>query len=86
VQLPVQFAPDLQLLFEESEGGSCRIDKAKIQLVHSFPQDGPYGTSLVATLPGTELARLYEDHGDRLFDRNVRLYLGERSSVNARMA
>lgn len=87
VQLHVQFLPDLQLLFEEAEGGSYRIDKATIRVTHAFPQKGPYGDCMIVSVPGIQLANLYNDHGDRLFDRNVRLYLGERKgSVNAGIA
>jgi hypothetical protein len=50
----------------------------------SFEQVGSYGKACVVSIPGNELKRLYEAHGDALFDRNVRLFLGVRKgSVNA---
>jgi hypothetical protein len=43
-----------------------------------------YGKALVATVTGHSLAKLYSEHSDRLFDRNVRLFLGaKKGSVNA---
>lgn len=50
----------------------------------SFEEKGGFGTAFVTTLTGTQLRQLYVDHGDRLFDRNVRLFLGARKGgVNA---
>jgi hypothetical protein len=47
-------------------------------------EDGPYGKAFVATVPGLSLATLYAEYGNRLFDQNVRLFLGNRKgSVNA---
>ena len=65
---------------------STRITVEKISVLgdQSFEQIGSYGRSLVISIPGNELKRLYEVHGDALFDRNVRLFLGARKgSVNA---
>jgi hypothetical protein len=50
----------------------------------SFEEKGSFGTALVTTLSGDQLMRLYRDHGDRLFERNIRLFLGARKGgVNA---
>lgn len=51
---------------------------------HSFEEKGGFGKALVTTLDGNQLRDLYLQHGDRLFDRNVRLFLGARKGgVNA---
>ena len=39
---------------------------------------GEYGRAWVGSVPASELARLYQENGDRLFARNVRLFLGSR--------
>lgn len=73
-------------LHEEYINAATRIGSATISLHPSqtFQQKGPYGNSLTATIPGVELQKLYDEHGDSLFDRNVRVFLGTRSgSVNA---
>jgi hypothetical protein len=52
----------------------------------SFEVTGTFGRSLVVSIPGTELKQLYETHSERLFDRNIRLFLGTRKGgVNAGM-
>jgi hypothetical protein len=49
-----------------------------------FEQHGAYGRAVVTTLEGDQLRALHEQFGDRLFDRNVRLFLGARKGgVNA---
>lgn len=49
--------------------------------------DGAFGKALVATVPASEIVGLYEKYEERLFDRNVRLFLGVRKgSVNAGIA
>jgi len=51
---------------------------------HCFEQKGGFGRALVTTVSGSQLRELYVKHDDRLFDRNVRLYLGARKGgVNA---
>lgn len=56
---------------------SCSPGKA-------FEEKGEFGEALVTTLDGRQLRDLYSIHGDRLFDRNVRLYLGaKKGGVNA---
>ena len=50
----------------------------------SFEEKGGFGKALVTTLGGAQLRGLYLKHDDRLFDRNVRLFLGARKGgVNA---
>jgi len=50
----------------------------------SFQEKGGFGTALVTTVGGSQLRELYLKHGDHLFDRNVRLFLGARKGgVNA---
>jgi AIPR protein len=50
----------------------------------SFEEKGTFGKAFVTTLSGSELRDLYLKHGDRLFDRNIRLFLGARKGgVNA---
>lgn len=76
----------LRQIHEEYINAATRIGTATVQLTpeQAFEQQGAYGRSLTATVPGTELQKLYNDHGDSLFDRNVRVFLGTRSgSVNA---
>ena len=65
------------------------IDEETIVIASSevHPFGGAFGDALVATVPGSEIVRLYEKYEDRLFDRNVRLFLGARKgSVNAGIA
>jgi hypothetical protein len=76
----------LRKIHEEYINADTRIGTASIKLSHdkTFQQVGAYGKSLTATIAGTELQQLYNAHGDALFDRNVRVFLGVRSrSVNA---
>jgi hypothetical protein len=73
-------------IHDEHIDASARIETAAMSLSpeQTFQHRGQYGQSLTATIPGTELQRLYKVHGDALFDRNVRLFLGTRAgSVNA---
>lgn len=79
----------LSAMWEELEGESRRIDSGTISMVQgkSLPFQGPFGQALVVSAPATEIVRLYEAHEERLFDRNVRLFLGVRKgSVNAGIA
>src|SRR5262249_30805568 len=60
----------LKTLHEESISQSTRVDS--------------YGEAIVTTIDGDQLSALYRQHGDQLFDRNVRLFLGVRKGgVNA---
>jgi len=75
----------LQTLYEEARGEGRRIESAKLTVSkRAFEVTGDFGKGLVTSIRGAELARLYESHGDRLFARNVRGWLGARKgSVNA---
>lgn len=77
---------DLELLAVEANGEGSRVPEAEIRLSEAafHEETGKYGRSLVATIAGSELKRLYQDHGNRMFDQNVRLFLGARKgTVNA---
>lgn len=51
-----------------------------------FSDKGQYGNAWVGSVSGAELAGLYKLHGDRLFARNVRLFLGTRKGgINERI-
>ena len=76
------------LIAEHSEriDQSTRIGSATIAVTtgSGFEEKGGFGKALVTTLGGHQLRDLYLTHGDRLFDRNVRLFLGARKGgVNA---
>lgn len=76
------------LIAEHSEriDQSTRISKVTVGCTksRSFEEKGGFGSAFVTTLGGSQLRDLYLDHGDRLFDRNVRLFLGARKGgVNA---
>jgi len=70
----------------ERVGQSTRIDNCelKIDQKNSFEEKGGFGTAFVTTVTGDQVRQLYETYGNRLFDRNVRLFLGARKGgVNA---
>lgn len=70
----------------EALGEHRRIPQASVKLLPGkfFSQEGTYGPAMIATLPAVELCHLYQQHGDKLFARNVRLFLGiYAGSVNA---
>lgn len=76
----------LRAAWEELQGSARRIPSGQmaIQGNGAFVLNGTFGEALVATVPGSEIVSLYSKHGERLFDRNVRLFLGTRKgSVNA---
>jgi hypothetical protein len=77
---------DLELIEEDYVGSTSRVEKGTIHLLPDsyHEQDGPYGKALVATITGKSLKELYVAHRERLFDQNVRLFLGTRKgTVNA---
>src|SRR6266511_3986479 len=79
----------LRSTWEELEGSARRIEAEDIALLGSrgLPFDGTFGKAYVASIPAAEIVRLYEKYEERLFDRNVRLFLGVRKgSVNAGVA
>jgi len=75
--------------WNEAQGGQQRIPSEKITIVGQgvLVANGQFGDAVVATVPASELVRLHRKYEDRLFDRNVRLFLGVRKgSVNAGLA
>lgn len=69
----------------ELQDASFHIPDAKIKIAKGgvLNLSGSFGQALVATVPAAELAALYSKHHDRLFEANVRLFLGARkNSVN----
>jgi len=74
----------LKTIHDESINQSTRVPSCEISVTEYFKETGAYGEAIVTTLDGEQLGDLYEQHGDRLFDRNVRLFLGARKGgVNA---
>lgn len=77
---------ELQIAYEDYKGSADRVQHGHLDLADGeyLEEDGPFGKAFVATVPGASLAALYNAHGNRLFDQNVRLFLGNRKgSVNA---
>lgn len=75
----------IETSFEEYRGINKRIEHANIAF-EGIPLEvtGTFGRGMVATISAKQLVDLYENFGDRLFDRNVRMWLGaRRGSVNA---
>jgi len=74
----------LKTLHEETISQSTRVPSCSIRVSNYFEESGTYGKAVVTTIDGAQLSRLYREHGDQLFDRNVRLFLGVRKGgVNA---
>ena len=76
----------IEYIHNENIGQSNRVSSDYIEIAKdlSFKQRGKFGTALVATVKGSELVRLFNEHGERLFARNIRLFLGMRKGgVNA---
>ena len=77
---------ELATLHSDYMGEAGRVGAGMLVLSgsSSYEQSGPYGRAMVASVTGDSLKRLYDEHGDALFDQNVRLFLGARKgSVNA---
>jgi hypothetical protein len=77
---------NLEVAYEDYKGSTSRVSVGELAVLGDgfLEEDGPYGKAFVATVPGTSLTALYEEYGNRLFDQNVRLFLGSRKgSVNA---
>ena len=66
----------LKMIHEESINQSTRVPSCEISFSGFFEESGDYGDAVVTTIEGEQLRGLYEKYGDRLFDRNVRLFLG----------
>jgi len=77
---------DLRTLHEEYIDQATRISDAIVHIVgaRAYEQTGDFGRALVTTIRGEVLRDLHTKYGDRLFERNVRLFLGARKGgVNA---
>lgn len=77
---------NLRTLHEESIDQSTRLDSCEISIEEDtfFEETGTFGNAVVSTISGEQLRQLHEKFGDRLFDRNVRLFLGaHKGGVNA---
>lgn len=76
---------NLELIHEDFQGATGRVASGILELKNGyFEQNGTFGKSLVGSVSGESLKVLYEAEGNRLFDQNVRLFLGTRKgSVNA---
>lgn len=75
--------------YDEYMGGTKRLDCETIKILDGkfFRYEAEFGAALVATVPASELIRLYKKYEDRLFDRNVRLFLGaKKGPINAIIA
>ncbi|WP_434348899.1 AIPR family protein [Myxococcus virescens] len=66
--------------FRSAKAGSRSVPEDTLQFEGGkcFETEGEYGHAWVGSVAASELARLYKTHGDRLFSRNVRLFLGTR--------
>lgn len=75
----------LESMFEESRGEGLRVEEASFPITgQSFEVSGSFGKGLVTSLSASALIGLYDEHGDQLFARNVRGWLGSRKgTVNA---
>jgi len=74
-------------LWEEVQGGRRRIQSDTLDILEGYEIKAQFGEAYVGNVPCSELVRLYSKYGNRLFERNVRLYLGARKgSVNAGIA
>jgi hypothetical protein len=79
----------LEANFDETTGRAKRLESETIGLVDGkhFEYEADFGEALVGTVPATELVRIYQKYEDKLFDRNVRLFLGaKKGSINAGIA
>lgn len=77
---------DLRTVHEEFIDQESRISAEKIPIEPGmvYEETGEFGRAVVTVVSGDLLRKLYEKYGYRLFDRNVRLFLGSRKgSVNA---
>lgn len=66
--------------YESLETGDSSVPEDTIRFVDGnfFQDEGEYGRAWVGSIKASELTRLYDKHKDRLFARNVRLFLGTR--------
>jgi hypothetical protein len=77
---------NLRTMHEESVDQNTRLESCEIPLRKDrfFEEEGAFGRAAVSSVSGEQLRRLHERFGDRLFERNVRLFLGaHKGGVNA---
>lgn len=81
VHLPNLIAEHSERIDQSTRIGTTSLP---IDVDKSFEEEGKFGSAFITTLEGKALRDLYLQHEDRLFDRNVRLFLGARKGgVNA---
>lgn len=70
----------IQSYFRSVKSGNSAIplDTIKFDNDKYFSINGEFGSAWVGSVSAAELRRLYQSHGDRLFARNIRLFLGKR--------
>ncbi|MBA7617276.1 hypothetical protein ES703_24590 [subsurface metagenome] len=79
----------IRATYQELDGMPYSITSDKIAVASDGALEfkGIFGKALIASIPGSELARLYRKYKDLLFSGNVRLFLPARKgSVNAEIA
>lgn len=76
----------LKSIHEESVDQNTRLESGEISIEKDkvFEEEGTFGRAAVSTVSGEQLRELHQRFGDRLFERNVRLFLGaHKGGVNA---
>lgn len=74
--------PNYDALKSSAEGGVAE-DTIRFADDKFFEESGDFGKAYVGSLKAVDVASLFDRHGDRLFARNVRQYLGTRKgSIN----
>lgn len=81
---------DFERIYRHEESGAI-LDKIEINLKDEFdqsipclkiPADNDFYDAYLAVVPGWILVRMYEQHGSRLLERNVRSFLQARGNIN----
>lgn len=77
----------LEKYYREFRDQHLRVGEATIQIdTKLFETKGRFGTALVVSIPASALVDLYQQFGDLIFARDVRMWLGARQgSVNAKI-
>ena len=80
---PFESIRNMYYALKVSEEGGVAEDQIRFAGDRYFEETGEFGRAYVGSLSAKDLATLYEKHRERLFERNVRLYLGTRKgSIN----
>ncbi len=80
---PFESIRDRYYALKVSEEGGVAEDQIRFAGDQYFEEKGEFGRACAGSLSAKDLATLYEKHRERLFERNVRLYLGTRKgSIN----